>query len=122
VRARQDRLEELLGRAMQVHTWARDYERKMADIAQDAWDHAAGSEAARGAHSGNDYESAKERHARINLRVLPATKVAREAAATSDLCRYAAEQLRLLYHGLDGVRRDVHRVLSYFPLESNLER
>ena len=122
VRANLDRMEELLSRAMQAHTWARGQEHSMADTAQDAWDHAAGQDAARAAYAGQDYESAKERHARINLKVLPATKVAREAARQSDLCRYAVDQIRLLYQGLDGVRRDIHRVLSYFPLESNLER
>lgn len=121
-RANLDRMEELLSRAMQTHAWARSQERSTADIANDAWDHASEKDAAWKGRSGNDYEGARERSARINLQVLPATKVARDAAATSDLAKYAVDQLRLLYQGLDGVRRDLHRVLSYFPLESNLER
>lgn len=122
VRAKQDRLEELLRNAMDWHRRAQHLARKAEEAAQDAWDQAAERERRMGAQSGRDYEGAQERYARWNVQVLEERRRARAYARAEQAAKSAVDLLRLMYQGLDGVRRDIHRILSYFPLESNLER
>lgn len=121
-RAKLDRLETLLRNAADLHARLQILARQSIAQAKHSWDELSVAEQQRGARSGNDYETGREREARVNLRNLKAERVSRQHQAAQDIARDAELQLRTMYRGLDGVRMDIHRALGYFPLEHQLER
>ena len=122
VRARQDRVEQLLSQAIQVRSAARRAAAALAAVADDAWDEAIKRTRARPVQPGGEYTSARERHADANLTIIDQRHAARAAADTADRCDELTELIRMIHRGLDTTRTDLHALLRTLTFESHLER
>lgn len=120
VRAKLDRMEELLGNVLRVRAHALARHTVARIRADDAWDEAAVKQ--RSAAVRDEYSSAKERAAATNLEVLDLRRTERAADADARACDEAVEQIRLRYRGLADVRQDIHTIVRARQFESTLDR
>jgi hypothetical protein len=117
-----DRVEELYQQALALKGGTeREADERDAE-AQRAWDLAweADQRTARGGH---DYETARERTARIDLRVFEAQRAARQWRKAAKLAGEYEHHVRIAYFGLQGVRTVLLRALQHFsaPLPGSVE-
>jgi hypothetical protein len=120
VRARLDRLEEVLGSALR---WkAAMYQTATACKVEfeDAWDTAASAN--RSAAARDEYSSARERAATVNLATLDVHKASRQADLNAKMCDDAVDYIRLRYNGLSALRHDLIALIKAQQFETSLER
>jgi len=122
VRARLDRVEELLGKAIRHRATARRAQATAQAQADDAFDTAITRHRAAPVQSGGDFLSARERTAAANLAVLDLLHQVRAIDRLVSTADEAVEVLRLTHRGLDGLRQDSQVVLRTLAFESTLER
>lgn len=122
VRARQDRVEELLRTTLRLRARAH----RRAQLAQhgldDAFDQALHNHRAAPVARGGEFTSAHERDAEANLATIDLRFAARTANTLAHRCDETVDVLRLTHRGLDGVRQDIHALLRAAAFESHLER
>jgi hypothetical protein len=119
VRANLDRVEGLLAR---VHHLKARAERAVAAaeaIHQDAWDQAS---ATTGKSRGTDYSGARERYADNNLATLAQKRTVRRSVESLSMVEEAYEVIRMHHRGIDGVRMDIHRIVSALSIEYSIDR
>jgi hypothetical protein len=121
-RGQLDRLEELMRSAKSLHGGLRRRAAELKAAADDAWDQAARNEQRRGARSGDDYESARERSARFNLVNFEERRIARQFGLAADMASDAADRLHDMHMGLATTRADLTTILRAFVPESSLDR
>ncbi len=122
VRARQDRVEELLVQAIRLRAAAQRAAAQLSAQADDAWDTAVRRVRSAPVQSGGEYSSARERHAEANLAILDQRHAARTATDIAHRCDEIADLIRLTHRGLDTTRADAHALLRTLAFESHLER
>jgi len=122
VRARLDRLEELLTQALRVRAGAHEAAALATATAEDAWDSEISRLRNAKVRPGDEYSTARERHAQANLGTLELRRAARQAEDASRRCERAVEVIRVAHRGLDGVRGDLLAWLRATAFESNLDR
>jgi hypothetical protein len=122
VRQRQDRVEELLRRAMRAKVHAQRAAAAAQATADEAWDQTITRQRVAPVVRGDEYMTAKERHAHANLEVLEPRRAARAADELAHLCEATVDQLRTCYWGLSGLREDIRELLRTTAFESHLER
>jgi hypothetical protein len=115
-RGRLDRVDELLVSATRLKaTEQRDAVRCRAYY-ETQWDQAAQRVPA------VEYASARERLAQVNLFVVADARAARVADEAVSYATEGYDVLRTIQRGLDGLRMDIHRMLTAITFESGLER
>lgn len=120
VRARMDRVEELLATTLQLRGMAARKHTVLRIQVDDAWDEVAVRQR-RGA-ARDEFSSAKERAAVANLEVLDQRRLERVADTNARLCDEAVETIRLRLRGLSDVRQDILAVVKIRQWESSLDR
>lgn len=116
VRANLDRLEHMLVQTVTAKSHQSGVVRQARETQEDAW--AASAQSTRTP----EYTSAKERDARITLGTFETKVVLRRAEAMLAEAEFTVDQLRTLYRGLDGLRRDMETLLRAKSLATSLER
>lgn len=122
IRKRQDRVEEIFSSVVRLRSRAQRVSSIADAVVEDAWDKAAVKRRGAGVQRGDEFSSARERHAEANLDVLDLRHAARQAAQQAQLADEAVDVIRLAHRGLDGVRQDVLTVLRALQFETHLER
>jgi hypothetical protein len=122
VRARLDRIEEMLSRVLRLRARAQRAHTVATAAADDAFDTAITRQRAAPVQSGGEFSSARERAALANLAVMDLLHAARRTALTAHMCDEAVDLIRLAYRGLDGLRTDTATLLRSLAFESHLER
>lgn len=121
-RRRCDRIEELYGKAIRLRGQARRTAAARTAEVDELWDHAVTANRRAPVRPGDEYATAKERHAEANLATLDQRRQARIAADVADFCDECADVLRLTHRGMDTVRQDLAALLRASAFESHLER
>lgn len=115
-RGRLDRVDELLVFSTRLKAAASRHAVSSRAAHEDKWDQAAARVPA------IEYQSSRDRAAQLNLLIVATTRAARQADEQLSLATEAYEVLRTLQRGLDGLRMDLHRMLTAITFESGLER
>lgn len=120
VRAVQDGLEEYVSLAISV----RGALGRAALDAQLAYDEAWAKEADRSsrASSGGDFEGARERYARFDIKVFSEMRAARQAERHRLVAQELLDDMWLRYRAINATREDLHQILRAFQFERVLER
>lgn len=121
VRARLDRLEELLASATRARGRAARATAIAKAVSDDAWDSQSQVELQRTQRHG-EFVAPRERYANSNLETLNQKRDFRAAERLQHCADEAYEVIRLVYRGLDGVRQDHLAVIRALSFESHLER
>lgn len=121
-RARLDRVEELLGKAVLLAATAREFAGLATATLDDAWDEKIVQLKNSPVRQGSEYPTARERHAEANLAVLDLRRKSRAADEVVAQCEKAVTVIRLAHRGLEGVRQDFRTWLDAFKFESHLDR
>lgn len=119
VRANLDRLEVVLGQAMDLKHATAMEARRQEQAEQDAWDDEADKARKQGR---GEYEGAQERYAYWRLKTRDQRALARQAREEADVAADCEAKVRLMYRGLDSARQDLHARLRAVAFESALER
>ena len=122
-RQRLDRVEQLLSKAIRIKANGRQHCAAVTATAELAWDRAA--MARRNApvtRGGEEFSSARERHAEANLATLTEQAAVRVAEERVRQCEEAESMIRLAHRGLEGVRQDHLAMLRMVQFESTLDR
>jgi hypothetical protein len=122
VRPRLDRLEWLRSQALALRGAVKAASKAAAGAREDAWDSAWEAMTRSGGRAGSDYDNARERSARVNLRVVGETRRARQLEIAADMAWDIHEQVKQLHEGMKEVRQDCMAHLRHVVWESTLER
>lgn len=122
VRRRVDRVEEVYGKAIRLRAEARRQHTAVKAVVEDAWDRSAVAARRASVGRGDEYATARERHAMANLDVLELRRDERSAGQVVDVCDEAVEMLRLTYRGLVDLRQDFLAILRSIQFETTLDR
>jgi hypothetical protein len=124
VRARLDRVEELLASGLRLRGQARRAAEDASFAADVAWAQALESiKSAPVRRGGSDsFEGPRERYAQADLAIFDAKRHTRALARQASEMDDYVEVLRLTLRGLDGVRSDLLVMLRAFQVEARLER
>jgi hypothetical protein len=122
IRPRLDRLEFLRSQAMTLRTTMKVRARVAKDAKEDAWDEAWQQMSRTGGRAGSDYDNARERSARINLRIIAETRAMRQWQIAADMAEDTHDQIRQMHEGMKDVRQDAIQHLRHVVWESTLER
>jgi hypothetical protein len=122
IRPRLDRLEALRSKAMTLRTTMKVRARVAKDAKEDAWDEAWQQMSRTGGRAGSDYDNARERSARINLRIIAETRAMRQWQIAADMAEDTHEQVKQMHEGMKDVRQDAIQHLKHVVWESTLER
>jgi hypothetical protein len=122
VRTRLDRVEAMYTGAIRIKARAHRAAAHAKATFDDAWDTAAVDRRTAPVRRGDEYATAKERHAEANLATLDLRHSSRAADELAHHCDEAVDVLRLAHRGLDGVRQDILTMLRAAQFESHLER
>jgi len=120
VRARMDRVEELLATGLQLRGLAARKHTVLRIQVDDAWDEVAVRQRQHAVR--DEYSSARERAAVANLEVLDLRRLERGAELHTRLCDEAVESIKLRLRGLGDVRQDVMAIIRTRQWESTLDR
>lgn len=122
VRARLDRVDELLAKSLRMAGAIQDSQALATAQHDEAWDREVTASRNAPVRQGDEYSSARERHAAANLAVL---ELRRKQRATEDvvrICERTVSLVRLVNRGLEGVRQDLRVWLDGLRYESHLDR
>ena len=120
-RAAQDRVEELLGHAGTVCSWARRWHVSAAEDEAAAYDRAVAAMRRTGRDAG-EYRSARERQADVGPRILQEHNRTRSAKALLDDLEAVRERIRTAHGGINGTRQDLSTLLRSVQWESSIDR
>lgn len=115
-RGRLDRIDELLVASTKLRAAAHRQATSARAAADDQWDQAAQRVPA------VEFASARERAAQVNLFVVSFQRAARQAEEALSVATEGYDVLRTIQRGIDGLRMDLHRMLTAITFESGLER
>lgn len=116
VRARQDRVDELVVNTTRLRAAASRAAVAAKAELDDKWDAAAARVPA------SDFQTGRDRQAQINLLIVGTARAARQADEKLSRASEAVDVLRVVQRSLDGFRIDVHRLLQALTIEQSLER
>ena len=116
VRARLDRVDELFVSCTQLRAASQRQTTALRANAEDQWDQVAKRLPA------VEYQSGRERAAQINLHTVAVVRLVRQADEALSHVSEGYDVLRTISRGLDGLRMDLHRMLTAMTFESGLER
>lgn len=119
-RRRLDRIEEILGSTLRWKASTNQVWTACKVELENAWDEAATKN--RAAAARDEYSSARERAASVNLAVLDLRRAERKAEQDAKLCDETVEYIRLRYHGLAGYRQDLIALVKARQFETSLDR
>lgn len=120
VRSRLDRVEELLATVLVLRGMATRTATALRIQVDDSWD--AVAVRLRTSAARDEYSSAKERAAAVNVEIIDLRRLERKADGDARLCDEAVESIRLRLRGLQDVRQDILSVVKIRQFESSLER
>jgi hypothetical protein len=112
-----DRTETFMAQLARLHTRAQIAEQDLAAELEDAE-----AQAVKKAGAVEEYSTAKERNARLNLHTIDQKIALRKATRQRAEISEALEYVRTLYRGMEGSRRDVETRLRMITLEGGLDR
>jgi hypothetical protein len=122
VRGRLDRIEALLARTIRRRLASLLRRNALRDTYDDAFDRSLAAKSRQPVRVGDEYTSAKERHAEAKLTAIDDLRSLRGAEGEFSVMESSLEEMRLIYRGLDGARLDLHVLLRAVAFESHLER
>ncbi len=123
IRCRLDRVEELLSRVIRIRARLQRCLHAAQATLDDAWDEAVTVQRSAPVRRGGDeYTTARERHAEANLATLDLRTATRHAAELAHHADEAVEVIRLAHRGLGDLRHEVLVLLRAVQFESHLER
>jgi hypothetical protein len=122
VRHRLDRVDELLAKAIRIAGTVQDGQAIASAQHDDAWDREITRLRNSPVRQGDEYSTARERHAVANLAVLDLRHKVRTADDVVRKCERAVSLVRLVNRGLEGVRQDLRTWLDGLKYESHLDR
>lgn len=122
VRARLDRVDELLAKALRMHSAVQEALTVATAEYDDAWDQEITRLKNSPVRQGSEYTTAKERHAEANLATLNLRFKVRSTERVARHCQSAVDLVRLTNRGLESVRQDLRTWLDGLRYESHLDR
>ena len=122
IRPRLDRLEFLRGMALALRSNMKIGARVAKAAMEDAWDAAWQDMSRTGGRAGSDFDNARERSARLNLKVIGETRTFRQWEIAADIAEDTHERVRQMHEGVKDVRQDALQHLRHVVWESTLER
>lgn len=118
-RGNQDRLEEILLRAIALKAATAVRAKELEEAAEDAWEDQANKDRRT---MRRDFEGAKERYAYWSIAIREQRGRARLARKAADIADSTETSISKLYYGLDKARLDLHKRMSaVLSWQSNLE-
>lgn len=118
VRARADRVDELLQAAKRARGRAR---RALAEVAFET-DNALNTEIAKAAGKRVEFSAASERRVDAKLATFEQRRIEHQAKRLLDVCEEAVDVINQMHWSLDGIRKDLRGTLHALQFESSLER
>lgn len=118
VRARADRVDELLQAAKRARGRAR---RALAEVAFET-DKALDTEIAKAAGKRVEFSAASERRVDAKLATFEQRRVEHQAKRLLDVCEETVDVINQMHWSLDGIRKDLRGTLHALQFESSLER
>jgi hypothetical protein len=118
VRASQDQLEEYVAFAI---SFKGAMARAAAD-AEEAYSLMWAQEAARTRQTAEDYEGARERYAKFDLKVFAELRMHKQSQRSLLLAGELLDEMWLRYRAVNGTREDLHNILRAYAFETTLDR
>ncbi len=122
VRSRLDHVDELLAKALRMHAAVQDALSLATAQHADAWDTEIDRLRNSPVRRGDEYATARERHAAANLATMELQHKVRATERVARQCQSAVDLVRLVNRGLEGVRQDLRLWLDGLKYEAHLDR
>lgn len=122
VRNRLDRVEQKLGEVIRIKGVAGRYLAAATARVEDAWDEVVTEARKKPVARGDEYSSAKERHAEANLAVFDKRRAQRAAQDLYSKAEEKTDLIRLAHRGLADTRHELLTILRAVQFESSMDR